>query len=64
MTTPLPFFAAVAAFCRELAPVATPLVSILGETSAAVQRAQETASGRASLRITTSCLSEEGDDED
>jgi hypothetical protein len=50
MTTPLPFFAAAAAFFQELAPVASPLMSVLGETSAAVHRAQETASGRAPLR--------------
>jgi uncharacterized protein (DUF927 family) len=49
MTTPLPFFAAVAAFCQELAPVASPLISVLGETSAAVHRAQETSAGRTRL---------------
>ena len=49
MTTPLPFFAAVAAFCQELAPIAGSLVSVLGETSAAVHRAQETSSGRLPL---------------
>lgn len=50
MTTPLPFFAAAAAFFQELAPVATPLMSVLGETSAAVHRAQETSAGRTALR--------------
>jgi hypothetical protein len=50
MTTPLPFFAAAAAFFQELAPVASPLMSVLGETSAAVHRAQEIYSGRAPLR--------------
>jgi hypothetical protein len=63
MTTPLPFFAAVAAFCQELAPVASPLISVLGETSAAVHRAQETSSGRTPLRsAAVSYLPEEGED--
>lgn len=63
MTTPLPFFAAVAAFCQELAPVASPLISVLGETSAAVHRAQETSSGRTRLRsAAVSYLPEEDED--
>ena len=63
MTTPLPFFAAAAAFFQELAPVASPLMSVLGETSAAVHRAQEISSGRVPLRSAapTSFLEEDED---
>ena len=63
MTTPLPFFAAVAAFCQELAPVASPLISVLGETSAAVHRAQETSSGRTRLRSAAVTYFPEDDEE-
>lgn len=64
MTTPLPFFAAAAAFFQELAPVASPLMSVLGETSAAVHRAQETSAGRTPLRSAspTSFLPEDEED--
>jgi hypothetical protein len=63
MTTPLPFFAAAAAFFQELAPVASPLMSALGETSAAVHRAQQTASGRTRLgSAAVSYLPEEDED--
>ena len=46
MTQRLPFFATLATFCRELAPVASPLVDTLGETAAAIERAQAISSGR------------------
>jgi hypothetical protein len=47
MSKPLPFFAAAAALLQELAPVASPLVSVLSETSAAIDRAQSISSGEA-----------------
>jgi len=47
MTQRLPFFAALATFCQELAPVASPLVHTVGETAAAIERAQAISSGRA-----------------
>jgi hypothetical protein len=51
MNRPLPFFAALATFCEELAPIASPLVDTIGQTAAAVERAQAITTGRAPRRM-------------